>query len=58
MADDVITNEDAPTETELLEEISNDIKYMISCIVPNSVYKDFEFPTSDDSDDSDVGGEE
>lgn len=41
--------EDEETEVEVLQDIRNDIRYFIKCTVPNSVYQDFEFPTSDDS---------
>ena len=46
MADDevVTADNDEPTETELLQEISNDIKYLIKCTVPNSVYVDWDYP--------------
>ena len=37
--------EDEPTETELLQEIINDIRYLLKCTVPNSIYKDFEYPS-------------
>lgn len=50
MADDEVLveeNEDEPTEIEVLQEINDNIKYLIKCIVPNSVYVDFEFPTDD-----------
>lgn len=40
---------DEPTETELLQEISNDIKYLIKCTVPNSMYVDWDYPTPDAS---------
>mgnify|MGYP007122085243 FL=1 len=46
MADDEVL-EDEPTELDLLTEISNDIKYLIKCTVPNSVYVDFEFPETE-----------
>ena len=46
MADDDVL-EDEPTELDLLTEISNDIKYLIKCTVPNSVYVDFEFPETE-----------
>lgn len=38
---------DEPTEVEILQEINDNIKYLIQCIVPNSVYQDFEFPEDD-----------
>lgn len=43
MADDEVVNEE-PTEIEVLQEILNDIRYLIKCTVPNSEYKDFEYP--------------
>lgn len=46
MADDEVVA-DEPTELDLLTEISNDIKYLIKCTVPNSVYVDFEFPETE-----------
>lgn len=42
-----MSDEESTTELEMLQEISNDIKYLIKCIVPNSVYVDFEFPSDD-----------
>lgn len=47
--DEIAEEESTPTELEVLQEISNDIKYLIKCIVPNSVYVDFEYPESDES---------
>lgn len=49
MADDEVLAEEneEQTELEVLQEINDNIKYMIKCIVPNSVYVDFEFPTDD-----------
>ena len=38
---------DEPTETELLQGISNDIKYLIKCTVPNSMYVDWDYPIPD-----------
>lgn len=40
-------SEDEETEVEVLQDIRNDIRYFIKCTVPNSVYQDFEFPTSE-----------
>lgn len=53
MADEEVVNEEesqdeeAPTELEVLQEISDNIKYFIKCTIPNSVYSDFEFPESE-----------
>ena len=43
MADEEQVAEE-PTELELLQEISNDIKYLIKCVIPLSRYVDFEYP--------------
>lgn len=45
-------DEETPTELEILQEINDNIKYLIKKTIPNSVYSDFEFPTEDDSNDS------
>ena len=37
-------SEDEPTEVEILQEISNDFKYFIKCIIPNSIYVDWDYP--------------
>ena len=49
MADnEVLTEEnDEPTELEILQEISSDIKYLIKCTIPNSVYVDWDYPTDE-----------
>lgn len=49
MADEEVTVDeevtaDEPTEIEILQEISNDIKYFIKCTIALSRYKDFEYP--------------
>ena len=60
MADDDVVLEDEPvdpdtpsedeeTELSVLQEMRDDFRYFIKCMIPNSVYQDFEFPTSDDS---------
>ena len=51
MADEEVVSdeESTPTETDLLTDILNDIRYLIKSVVPNSVYVDFEYPTDDES---------
>ena len=49
MADDEPIVDDAPTELEVLTEISNDLKYLIKCTIALSRYQDFEYPTDDSS---------
>ena len=43
-SDDDTPSEDTPTELEILQEISNDFKYFIKCIIPNSIYSDWDYP--------------
>ena len=42
-----VQENDEETELEVLQDMRDDIRYFIKCIVPNSVYQDFEFPTSE-----------
>ena len=42
--DNSTENDSEPTEVEILQEISNDIKYLIKSTIPNSVYVDWDYP--------------
>ena len=56
MADDEVVTEEK-TDEEIIEEISNDLKYFIKSIVPNSIYKNETDPISDDIGMSEVAHE-